>query len=588
MSPHAVGIESEMELDYSGLHQLCAPMMEHLNRLPLPQRDALATVFGQRAGPAPDRVLVGLATLTLFAEIAEQQPLICIVDDAQWLGHTSAVVLGFVARRLLAERVAIVAAARTGISDDVLTGLPELRIGGLPDREARALLLDTMPGKLDAAVCDRIVAESPGNPLALLEFARTGAASDLAGGFSVSIRQPMAGRIEQSYAERIRQLPTDSQLLVLAAAAEPLGDPVLLHRAAEALGLGLAAANPLMDAGLLNIGGRVEFTHPLVRTVAYQSAAALDRQRVHEALANATNARTDPDRRAWHRAQATPGPSDEVAAELERSAGRAQARGGVGAAAAFWQRAVALTANPMRRAERALAAAQASLEVGAFDTALQLLATSGSGPLDDFHRAQVDLVRGRVAFASGLGSDAPPLLLKAARRLESFDMELARQTYLFAWGAALTAAHLGDTEVLLEISHAIRALPPAPGNSNPRDVLLVGLALLTTEGHGAAASTLQRAAKMLTDIAPDDVLRWGWAATGASVAVWDDEEFYAIAARQVRVVRDAGAVAALPLHLAQLGLACVWRGDYSTAASLMAESDNIAAATGIPIRPTSC
>jgi DNA-binding CsgD family transcriptional regulator len=577
----AVGVESETELAYSGLHQLCAPMLDRLERLPVPQRDALATVFGQSSGPAPDRFLVALATLTLFAEIAEEQPLVCIVDDAQWLDRASAQILGFVARRLLAERVVLVCAARTGIGDDVLAGLPELPIEGLGDSDARALLLDNVHGPLDAAVCDQIITESHGNPLALLELPRTWRAADLAGGFGLPDSHPLVGKVEQSYARRLLLLPSDARLVVLAAAAEPLGDPVLLHRAAELLGVELAAADPAVDAGLLKVGGRVEFAHPLVRSAAYRSAAAEDRHRVHRALAEATDAETDPDRRAWHLARATPGPGEEVAAELERSAGRAQARGGVAAEAAFLQRAVALTVDPARRAERALAAAQASLQAGAFDAALGLLATAEAGPLDEFQRARVDLVRAHVALASGLGSDAPPLLLKAAKRLELFDLELARETYLNAWGAAA----LAGVDDLLEICRAVRALPPPAGDPRPVDLLLDGLALLVTEGSAAATATLQRTATALADMTADDVLRWGWTATAASAAVWDFEGMRAITARTVRLLRDAGALAQLPVPLAVLGALTVWSGDFADATSLIAEADNVAAVTGSPMAP---
>jgi DNA-binding CsgD family transcriptional regulator len=346
----------------------------------------------------------------------------------------------------------------------------------------------------------------------------------------------------------------------------------------------MAAADPAVDAGLLNLGARVEFSHPLVRSAAYGSAAADDRHRVHRALAEATDAETDPDRRAWHRARATPGPDEEVAAELERSAGRAQSRGGLAAAAAFMQRAVALTVDPARRMERALAAAQASLHAGAFDAALGLVATAEAGALDEFQRARADLVRGHVAFASGLGSDAPPLLLAAARRLEAFDLELARETYLTGWGAGVFAGSAGGA-VFLEICRAVQALPPPPGAPRPLNLLLDGLALLTSDGHATATPTLQRAVKALVDIPVEDVLRWGWAATGASDAVWDDEGTRTIAARQVQLVRDAGALAELPIHLAALGLAKVWIGDFAGAASLVAESDSVAAATGSPIAP---
>jgi DNA-binding NarL/FixJ family response regulator len=578
----AAGSESEIELAYSGLHQLCGPMLDHLGRLPAPQRHALETVFGRSTGSAPDRFLVGLATLTLFAEVAEQQPLVCVVDDAHWLDQASAQILGFVARRLLAERVALVCAARTDIGDDVLAGLPELSIHGLGDSDARALLLDNVHGPLDAAVCEQIIAESHGNPLALLELPRTWTTADLAGGFGLPRSRPVASKIEQSYVERLVELPCDARLLVLTAAAEPLGDPVVLHRAAETLGMNMAATEAAVDAGLLKIGGRrVEFAHPLVRSAVYRSAATGDRHRVHRALAEATDAETEPDRRAWHHAQATPGPDEEVAAELERSAGRAQSRGGVAAAAAFLQRAVALSVDQPRRAERALAAAQASLEAGAFDATLGLVATAEAGALDEFQRARAGLLRGHVAFASGQDSDAPRLLFEAARRLEPYDLELARETYLTAWGAAVFAGG----GVLLEISCAVQALPPPAGAPSALDVLLDGLAQLTTDGHPAAIPTLQRAAKAVADTPVQDVLRLGWAARAASALVWDFEGMLAVSTRQVQQVRDAGALAELPLYLAQLGIAHTWMGDFAGAASLVAESNSVSAATGSRIVP---
>jgi len=580
----AVGVESEMELAYAGLHQLCAPMLDHLGRLPAPQRDALAMVFGRSAGAAPDRFLVGLATLTLFAEVAEQQPLACIVDDAQWLDHASAQILGFVARRLLAERIAVVCAARTGIGDDVLAGLPELSIRGLGDSDARALLLANVPGPIDAAVCDQIVKESHGNPLALLELPRTWNIADLAGGFGLPGSQPVAGRIEQSYVRRLQLLPSDTQLLVLMAAAEPLGDPVLLYRAAGTLGIDLAAAGPAQDGGLLELGGRVEFAHPLVRSAAYRSAAANDRYRVHRALADATVAETDPDRRAWHRARATPGPDEEVAAELERSAGRAQARGGVAAGAAFLQRSVALTVDPARRAERALAAAQASFQAGAFEAALGLLAAAEAGPLDAFQLARVDLLRGHIALALG-SSNAASLLRGAARRLEPFDLDLARETYLIAWDAAVIAGDPEGGRLVGEISRAARSLPQLPGPPRARDLLLDGLALLTIEGRAAGAPALRQAAESLLEISGEDALRWGWVATAASDAVWDDEGMLAIAARVLQFVRDAGALAQLPVHLAVVALAKAWIGDFAGAAALVAEIDSVVAATGSRFAP---
>jgi DNA-binding CsgD family transcriptional regulator len=581
----ALGVESEMELAYSGLHQLCGPMLDHLDRLPTPQREALATVFGQSSGPAPDRFLVGLAALTLFAEIAEEQPLVCIIDDAQWLDRASAQILGFVARRLLAERIALVCATRSDLGDQALAGLPELSVDGLGDSDARALLLENVYGPLDAAVCDQIVTDSHGNPLALLELPRSWRAADLAGGFGLPDSQPVVSKIEQSYVRRLRVLPSETQLLLLAAAAEPLGDPLLLHRAAETLGVDMGAADPAVDAGLLRIGGRVEFAHPLVRSAAYRSAATEDRHRVHRALADATDPETDPDRRAWHRARATPGPGEEVATELERSAGRAQARGGVAASAAFLQRAVALTVDPARRAGRALAAAHASFQAGEFDAALGLLATAEAYPLDGFQSAQAALLRGHVALASAYGNDAAPLLLQAARCLEPFDLELARRAYLTAWGAAITANHLGGAGVLLEICRAVRALPPLPAAPHPLDLVLEGLALLTTDDRAAATPILQRAAKAVLQLPVEDMLRWGWLAPAASSAIWDSEGAIAIYERKVQLVRDTGALGELPIHLHSLALERAWLGDFAGAGLLLAESDSVAAATGSQVPP---
>jgi len=582
----ADGMESEMELAYAGLHQLCAPMLDHLGRLPVPQRDALATVFGRSVGDAPDRFLVGLATLTLFAEFAEQQPLLCVVDDVHWLDRASAQILGFVSRRLLAERIAVVCAARTGIGDHVLVGLPELSVHGLGDREARALLLANMPGPVDVAVCDQIVKESHGNPLALLELPRTWNVVGLAGGFGLPGSQPVAGRIEQSFVRRLQLLPPDTQLLVLTAAAEPLGDPVLLHRAAETLGIDVAAAGPARDGGLLELGGRVEFTHPLVRSAAYRSATADDRHRVHRALADATVAGTDPDRRAWHRARAAPGPDEEVAAELERSAGRAQARGGVAAAAAFLQRSADLTVDPVRRAQRALAAAQASSRAGAFEMALGLLATAEAGPLDERQSAQVDLLRGQIAFASGMGSDAAPLLLKAARRFEAFDLGLARETYLDAYQAAQIAGHLAAGGDLAEVSRAARSLPPPPQPPRPADLLLDGLTLLVTDGPTVAAPVLRAAVSAFAgpDVPVAQRLRWGWMAPMAGASLWDYQG-YSLVEAPARLAREMGALDRLPMLLNQLADAAVWRGDLTVAASLIAEADAVCEATGARVPP---
>ena len=372
--------------------------------------------------------------------------------------------------------------------------------------------------------------------------------------------------------------------MLLAAAAEPVGDPVLLWRVAQRLGIESATADADTDA-LLTIGESVRFRHPLVRSVVYRSAPVEQRRAVHLALAETTDQEVDPDRRAWHLAAATPGPDEDVALELEQSAGRAQARGGVAATAAFLRRAAALTQDPARRVERVIAAADASFHAGEFDAALGLAATVETGVLDEFQGARLDMLRGSVAFASGRVSDAPPLLLKAARRFEPLDVELARQTYLTAWGAASVAGELAGEGVLLEISRAVQALPPRPGAPRPLDLLLDGLAQLTTDGHAAATPTLQAAAEALIDIPLEDVLRWGWLAMAASNAVWDNDGARAISARQVQLVRDAGALAELPIYLSALGMASAWIGDFAGAASNIAEADVVAAATGSRFSP---
>jgi DNA-binding CsgD family transcriptional regulator len=582
---HAVGVESEMELAYGGLHQLCRPILDLVGHLPRAQRDGLATVFGVGEGPPPDRFLVGLATLSLFAEAAEEQPLVCIVDDAQWLDQASAQILGFVTRRLLAERVALVGALRTGIGDNILSSVPELRVDPLGEADARALLLENLIGPLDAAVCDEIVAESHGNPLALLEFPRTWGAAELAGGFALPASRPVAETIEDGFTRRLDRLPRDTRLLVLSAAAEPLGDPILLHSAAKILEIDMTAVDPAVDAGLLTVGRRVEFAHPLVRSSAYRSGTAEDRHLAHRALADATDADNDPDRRAWHRARAASGPDEEVAAELERSAGRAQARGGVAAAAAFLTRAVELTPDTARRSERAVDAAEASFQAGDFDAALQLATAAEAGRLDGLRRARVSLLRGHIALVLGYGDDAAPLLLEAARQLEPLNFDLARQAYLTAYASAFSASYLGQRSVLLEICRAIEDLPPRPGTPDAIDLLLEGMARTHTDGRATAMPILKRAVTAVADMPPVDVLRWGWMAPFSSHVTWDPDASTAIYERQAQIIREAGALAELPVYAQSLALDRAWNGDLAGAALLIAESDTVAAATGSQLPP---
>ena len=581
----AAGVESEMELAYAALHQLCGPFLDRLAHLPGPQGDALAIAFGLQSGPPPDRFLVGLAVLTLLSEIAETQPLVCLVDDAHWLDLASAQVLGFVARRVAAESMVMVFAVREPWQTKDLVGLAELTVGPLPDADARNLLAATIPGKLDEPVRERIVAESHGNPLALLELPRAWTPAALAGGFGLPDGASVSAKIEESFRRRMSPLPDSSKRLLLVASADPIGDPVLIRAAAERLGIPPDAAGPAMTAGLFDDTAQLRFRHPMVRSVVYRDAPLAHRRLAHGALADVTDPDLDPDRRVWHRAQAAAGPDEDVATELERSAGKAQGRGGLAAAAAFLQRSVVLTEDPARRTERALVGAEAGFQAGAFDAALGLVATAEAGHLDEFQRARAELVRGRVAFASGSVAEAPLLLLAAARQLEAFDLDLARETHLVAWNAAVTAGYLGGREILIEICRSALALAPSIGTPRPQDLLLEGVALVTTEGHAAATPSLMRAVNALAEMPVEDVLRWGFMALAACALVWDVDRMLMLSARHVQLARDAGALYPLPSTLHMLGLARAWTGDFAGAALSHAEAESVAASTGNHMAP---
>jgi DNA-binding CsgD family transcriptional regulator len=578
----ATGVESEMELAFASLHQLCAPMLEGLERLPEPQRDALRIVFGLAAGPAPDLFLVGLAALSLICEAAEEQPLLCVVDDVQWLDQASARTLGFVARRLGADPVGLLFGAREpGIE---LRGIPQLEVRGLRNGDARALLGTATRSILEARVVDRIVAETRGNPLALLELPRGLSADQLAGGFGLLDADALPDRLEDTFLRRLSELPSGAARLVLLAAAEPVGDPLLVWQAARRLGIDPSAADATGD--LLTIGDRLTFRHPLVRSAVYRSASPRDRQATHRALAEVIDPAVDPERRAWHLAAAATGPDEAVAAELERSADRARARGGLAAAAAFLRRAVALTQDPARRADRALAAAQASLHAGAFDAALGLLSTAEATDLDPLPRARAELLRAQVASARA-GTDAPARLLKAAAHLEPLDAQLARETYLDAWGAALFAGRLAGEDTLREVSEAALGAPPAADADRASDLLLDGLACLITDGRPAAAPKLRRGVRafLTGEIPVEKGLQWGVLASSASVELWDFDSWEAVITGQMERARDAGALAPLSIALSGVGIVVAWRGDLVGAAQVIAEADAVTEATGTRIAP---
>jgi DNA-binding CsgD family transcriptional regulator len=585
------GVQSEMELPFAGLHLLFGPSLDRLERLPGPQREALEVALGVRDGRAPDRLLVGLAVLSMMAGLAEERPLACLVDDAQWLDQSSLQVLAFAARRLVADRVAVVFCLREGSDVPELAGMPELAVTRLRDPDARALLASAVHGRLDQSVADRIIAEAQGNPLAILRLPRRLSPADLAGGFvlpGTSGRLP--GYLEDDFRRQVQALPPDTRQLLLTGAADPTGDLNLLSRAVAFQGIGTDAATPAEAAELVEFGPRVRFCHPLVRSATYKSAAPDERRAVHRALAEATDPQTDPDRRAWHRAQAATGPDDAVATELERSAGRAQARGGLAAAAEFLRLATELTLEPALRSARALAAAQAKFSAGSADAAYELLATAAAGPLDALQQARLERLRARLVFSWTRGSDAPALLLNAARRLAPLDARQARDTYLEAIEAAIFAGRLGSNGGLAEVAAAASNAPPAPHPPRAIDILLDGLAARLTGGYRAGLAPLRYAMQALTRLSArpaDDDMLWYllWvecSLTPEPIApeVWDDRAWDELATRAVEVAGDAGAVTALPVALSSKACSDMHGGDVSDAAALVDEGRAISQAMG--------
>ena len=580
----AVGVEGEMELAFAALHQLCSPNLDLIDGLPDPQREALEVALGLSAGRTPDPFLVGLAVLNLLSEAAEERPLLCVIDDAQWLDRASARVLAFVARRLLAERIAMVFAAREQIVS--LAGFAELQVEPLGHRDARALLDSILPGRLDELVLERIVVETHGNPLALLELPRGLTPAQLAGGFGLPTALPLSTGIEQSFTRRLVRLPRDARQLVLLAAAEPLGDPALLWRAAQQLGIPETAAQAAELEGLLRLDGAVTFRHPLVRSAVYGAAEPTERRKVHLALAEATDREIDPDRRAWHRAQAAASLDEDVAAELELSAARAQARGGFAAAAAFLERATELTPEESRRSRRALAAAQAKLQAGALDDALRLVATAESGVLTELEQARAELLRAQLSFFSTRGNDAAPLLLEAAERLREIDPELARETYLEALTAAIFAGPLaGPGASSSEVAQAAKAAPPA---RKPRglDQLLDGLVALLTDTYAAGVPILRKTQRAFgAGMSEREELRWMWGGTVSAMLLWDDERWERLSDRHLQLVRETGALGGLQIALGHREGMHVFAGELGSAASLLDAIEEATQLTGSPLPP---
>jgi DNA-binding CsgD family transcriptional regulator len=573
----ATGVQSEMELPYAGLHQLWSRMPDRVERLPAPQRDALLTAFGLKGGSAPDGFLVGLAVLGLLAEVARDQPLLCVVDDAQWLDRASAQALAFAARRLVAESVALVFAVRDPHETAELTAITQLTVEGLPDADARALLDLTYPRRVDPRIMDRVVAEARGNPLALLELSRSTAA-EISGLFTSLGSGTLPTRIEESYLRQLSGLDATTRQLLLLAAVEPAGDPALVWRAAEQLGIAANSAALSAIEELVRFGARVQFRHPLVRSAIYRAASPEDRRSAHAALAKVT----DPDRSVWHEAQAAPGPDEHVAADLEGSADRARARGGWAAAAAFLARAAELSTDPERRVDRALAAAQAKHHAGLHNAALCLLPIAEAGPISERQRAQADLLRAHIALTVNRGSEAAPLLLDAARLFEPLDARLARETYLDALLAAMFAGRLAKGVTLGDAAAAARTAPQPNQPVRAPDLLLDGLAVRITDGYAAAVPLLREALIAFRDaeLTPDD-LRWFWLAHVSAGNLWDETTFDT--ARHAQLARDSGAIATLPLALTVSVAAHVYAGELVEAAALVYELNAVADATGTPV-----
>ncbi len=579
------GIQSELDLAFAGLHQLCHPMLDHLEAVPAPQRAALRTALGMSAGPVPDRFLVGLALLSLLSDVGHDRALLCLVDDAHWLDQASAQVLAFAARRLGAESVGLVFTASTPARE--LTGLPDLVVESLRDEDARALLDSALAGRIDPQVRDQIVAEAHGNPLALHELPRGLTVAQLAGGYGFPGAMGLAGSLEESFKHRVDALPPQTRQLLLIAAADPTGDPALVWRAASRLGVSTEAAVPAVEDGLAEFGARVRFRHPLVRSAVYRSGPVRDTRRVHSALAEVTDARLDPDRRAWHRAQAAIGPDAAIACDLERSAGRARSRGGAGAAAAFLERSAILTLAPTERSRRALAAAEAKLQAGDLSGARDLLAMAEARPASQARQAHAELLRARIAFASSRGSNAPTLLLMAAKRLESVDAGLARSTYLEALSAGIFAGQLASPGGgLRDAARAALTAPAPPGSPRAPDLLLDGLAAYYADGYAAGVPVLRKALTAFGDgMAVGEELRWLWLACLTAVHVWDDAGWERLSARYLALARQAGVLGEHPLALNMRAHRLLMAGQLTVSESLAAQAQAAAEATGGTLAP---
>jgi DNA-binding CsgD family transcriptional regulator len=575
------GVESEMDLAYAGLHQLCVSMLDKVDRLPEPQRVALGTVFGLEPGPPPDQFLVGLAMLGLLAEVAEDRPVVCIVDDAQWLDDATARTLAFVARRLLAESIAFVFAVRDPAAPAALANLPQLRVEGLPEEDALALLDSVITVPLDARVRDRVVAETRGNPLALMELPRGLSPAEIELGFGLHDKMPIAGRIEQGFLRQLQQLPSDTRLLLLTASIEPLGDVPLLWRAAEHLSINVDAAAPAEETGLVAFRGRVRFRHPLVRSAVFRTAGTSDLRAAHDALAFATDLDLDPERHAWHRAYAAAEPDEEIVKELEQAAEHAQRRGALVTAAAFLERATELTHEPALRATRALMATAWKVFAAEYESGLELLATAELCPLDEYQRAWLLWLRASALSGLRRAYDCPQMLLEAAALLAPMDGLRAREAYVNALGTQMYVGRLRD-KGMHDIATAACAAPASPVPSRPIDAMLDAFAIRFTDGYHAGLTPLRRAvdACIAEQDPGEQFLQWQWFAPPMAPEVWDDERWDRLTEHVVQLNRAAGGVATLPGALEYRAEFLLHAGDFASASALYTEVDAIQQMSG--------
>ncbi len=578
-----VASESELELTYAGLQLMCGHMMSAAANLPVPQREALETVFGLRDSGVPNPLVVGLAVQGLLTQVAGDNALLCIVDDAQWLDEVSARAVASVARRLGSERIAVVMAMRNVAGQ--FADLPQLLVEGLGDNDARELLRLALHGAIDHRVRDQLITESRGNPLALRELPGTLSPADLAGGFALVGSVPLQSRIEQSLLARLEPLPPPTRMLLLLAAADPTGDPGLLWRSSAMLGLGPDNLDAAQQAdALVVVGSRVRFRHPLIRSAVYQAASPEDRRAVHAALADATYVARDPDRRAWHRASATVAPDENVAVDLEQSAERARARGGVAANAAFLERAAELSPAASQRAERLIAAAVAKLDAGAPESALRLVDSARDLPLTPLQEALIDRLRARAGYALRRDRSAPRQLLRAAQDLEPHDEALARDTYMEALSAAMYGGRLGEPGAVADVAGAILTATADDQSERAQDLLLRGQALLCAQGLEAALPTLRRAVSaFMKQPANPFELRWVWFCSRAAQDVWDADALRTLAERQVQAARAEGVLTVLPMALSLLLAARGLDGDLDAADAICDEIDAIVSVTGHPL-----